>query len=52
MDILVNMFFLLIIIQINTQGDLDRFSSTNHWQSLDPWNTQKHAIYVMKQLHV
>lgn len=29
MDILV-MFFLLIIIQINTQGDLDRFSSTNH----------------------
>lgn len=51
MDILV-MFFLLIIIQINTQGDLDRFSSTNHRQSLDPWNTQKHAIYVMKQLHV
>lgn len=50
MDILV-MFFLLIIIQINTQGDLDRFSSTNR-QSLDPWNTQKHAIYVMKQLHV
>lgn len=51
MDILV-MFFLLIIIQINTQGDLDRFSSTNHRQSLDQWNTQKHAIYVMKQLHV
>lgn len=46
MDILV-MFFLLIIIQINTQGDLDRFSSTNHRQSLDPWNTQKHAIYYM-----
>lgn len=45
MDILV-MFFLLIIIQINTQGDLDRFSSTNHRQSLDPWNTQKHAIYI------